>query len=104
MSQAIDQIPNEIASPLPSIAPGPTRIVRSSLSAPWHGILLERHFTLPGERTAAAVERHVISMLTGSPARLEHRNLSGRFVEHLYRPGAITNGSELFVDGGSAQI
>jgi hypothetical protein len=56
---------------------------------PWKGILLERHFTLPGERTAAALDRHVISMLTSSPARLEHRNASGRFVERLYRPGTM---------------
>lgn len=90
MSHAIDQTPIEIASPLLAIAPGPTRIVRSSLSLPWKGILLERHFTLPGERTAAALDRHVVSMLTSSPARLEHRNISGRFVEHLYRPGTLT--------------
>ena len=33
------------ASPLLAIAPGPTRIVRSSMSLSWQGLLLEKHLS-----------------------------------------------------------
>jgi AraC family transcriptional regulator len=77
------------ASPLLAIAPGPTRIIRSSLSSSWQNILLEKHLSQPGERTSASINSHVISMFTGSPSRMEHRCLSGDFVACLNRPGTI---------------
>ena len=77
------------ASPLLAIAPGPTRIVRSSSSSSWQRILLEKHLSLPGERTSASINSHVISMFTGSPSHMEHRCLSGDFVGCLNRPGTI---------------
>lgn len=76
-------------SPLLAIAPGPTRIVHSSLSLSWHGILLEKHVSSPGERKSASIDRHVVSMLNGSPSRFEHRAVSGHFVACLNRPGTI---------------
>ena len=77
------------ASPLLAIAPGPTRVVRSSMPLSWRGLLIERHLTSPGERTAASIDRHVISMLTGPPSRLEHRTLSGHFLARINPPGTI---------------
>jgi AraC family transcriptional regulator len=81
--------PPSSVSPLLAIAPGPTRIVLSSLPLSWHGILLEKHLSSPGERTSASIDRHVISLLTGSPSRFEHRTVSGHFLAHLNRPGTL---------------
>jgi AraC family transcriptional regulator len=78
------------ASPLLAMAPGPTRIVSSSQSLSWHGLLLERHFTSPGDRVSASVDRHVISMLCGQSSRFERRTRSGHFVACMNRPGTIT--------------
>ncbi len=74
------------SSPLLAIALGPTRIIRSSLSLSWRGILLEKHISSPGERAAVSIDRHVISMLHGSPVHLEHRSLSGSFVGAVVQP------------------
>jgi AraC family transcriptional regulator len=76
-------------SPILTIAFGPTQIVRSSICLSWHGILLERHLYSPGERTAASIDRHVISMAHSSPFRFEHRNLSGEFLASLTRQSTI---------------
>jgi AraC family transcriptional regulator len=76
-------------SPLLAIAPGPTRVVRSSTSLPWQGLLLEKHITSPGERASSSIDMNVISMLTGSPSRFEHRTVLGHFVECINRPGTI---------------
>jgi AraC family transcriptional regulator len=89
MTQPGDQKPTGPESPLLSIAPGPTLIVRSSLSLSWHGVLLEKHLSSPGERLSASIDRHVVSMFNGSPSRFEHRDLSGDFVARLSRPGTI---------------
>jgi len=77
------------ASPLLAIACGPTRVVRSSSSLSWQGILLEKHLSSPGERRSASIDRHVISMFNGSPSHFEHRNVSGAFVACLNRPRTI---------------
>jgi AraC family transcriptional regulator len=89
INQARPHTPTNPLSPLLAIAPGPTRIVRSSISLSWQGLLLEKHFTSPGERTSASIDRHVISMLTGLPSRFEHRTVSGHFLARLNRPGTI---------------
>lgn len=78
-----------LASPILSIAPGPTTISASSASLPWSGFLVEKHKSLPGERIAASVDRSIISMFTGQSSRLEYRNERGRFVSCLNRPGTI---------------
>jgi hypothetical protein len=78
------------ASPLLAISPGPTQIVRSSLSLSWHGLVLEKHFSLPGERASVSMDHHVISMLCGQSSRFERRTASGHFVAYLDRPGTIT--------------
>ena len=88
-SQARDQILSGLESPLLAIVPGPTRIVRSSLPLWWHGILIEKHLSSPGERASASIDRHVVSMFNGSPSRFEHRGISGHFVACLNRPGTI---------------
>ena len=80
--------PPSPASPLLAIAPGPTRIVRSSTSFSWRGLLLEKHLSFPGERVSALIDRHVISLLT-TPSRFEHRTVSGYFEAHLNRPGTV---------------
>ena len=76
-------------SPLLAIAPGPTQVLASSVSLGWRGLLVEKHFTSPGERISASIDRHVISMFSGAPSRLEHRAPSSRFVECIARPGRI---------------
>jgi AraC-like ligand binding domain len=78
------------ASPLLAISPEPTQIVRSSSSLSWHGLVLEKHFSLPGERASACMDRHVISMLCGPSSRFERRTASGHLVAYLDRPGTIT--------------
>ena len=75
-------------SPLLAIAPGPTRVLRSSAQSAWHGILLEKHFTSPGERKSANTDRHVVTALI-SPSRFQHRTIFGALVECLHRPGTI---------------
>jgi AraC family transcriptional regulator len=80
---------SKVASPLLAFAPGPTRILRSSMSLPWRGLLLERHSTSPGERVSASIDRHVISLFTDSSSRFEHRTVSGHFLAHLNRRGTI---------------
>ncbi len=77
------------ASPLLAIAPGPTRIIRTSMPLQWQGLLLEKHSTSPGERAAASIDRAVISLNTGSPSRFEHRTASGDYVSCLNRPGTV---------------
>ena len=77
------------ASPLLAIAPGPTQILRLEHALRWKGLLLERHSTSPGERVAASINRHVISVLTGSSSRFEHRTVSGYFLTRLNRRGTI---------------
>jgi len=89
VNQTTDHSATRPASPLLAIAPGPTRIVRSSTSLSWRGLLVERHVTSPGERASASIDRHVITMLAGSPSRFEYRVGSGRFVAGLNRPGTI---------------
>lgn len=89
VGQTVDQTETRSRSPLLAIAPGPTQIVRSSMSSSWQGILLEKHLSSPGERTSASIDKHVISLFQGAPARLEHRNLSGEFVATLARPRTI---------------
>ena len=89
MNQERDKTSTGQASPLLAIAPGPTRIVRSSISLSWHGILLEKHLSSPGERASASIDRHVVSMLNGSLSRFEHRTMCGHFVTCLNRPGTI---------------
>lgn len=76
-------------SPLSGIAPGPTRIISSSLPLSWRGVLVERHSSFPGERASASIDSHVISMFTGAPSRFEHRNIHGTFAPCLNRPGMI---------------
>ena len=76
VEQIIDQNEARSRSSLFSIAPGPTRILRSSASLPWHGILLERHLCSPGERTSASIDQHVVSLFERAPACLEHRGRS----------------------------
>lgn len=78
-----------VASPLLAIAPGPARILRSSMHLPWRSLLLEKHSISPGERVSASIDRHVISLLTGSSSRFEHRTVSGHFLAHLNRRGTI---------------
>lgn len=76
-------------SPLMAIAPGPTRVIRTSMPLRWQGLLLEKHLTSPGERAAASIDKAVISLNTGSSSRFEHRTASGDFVACLNRPGTV---------------
>lgn len=87
--QTINQTEKKSQSPLLAIAPGPTRVVRSSLSLAWPGILLEKHLSFPGERTSASLNQHVVSLFQGTPAHLEHRSLCGGFVATVARPRTI---------------
>ena len=78
-----------LESPLLALAPGPTRIIRSSFSRSWQGVLLEEHQTEPGERASTSIDRHVISLFAGSPARFEYRTVHGHFVAGMNRPGTV---------------
>jgi AraC family transcriptional regulator len=79
----------ETISPLVSIMPGPTRVLCSSKHLPWRGLVLERHFTAPGERAAGYIDKNVISMVTGSPSFFAHCEPSGAIVEWKNRRGTI---------------
>ncbi len=76
--------------PLIAIAPGPTRVVRTSISLGWRGILLEKHFSSKGERRAASIDRHVISLLCTHSARFDYRAPSGRWVPFVQARGTLT--------------
>ena len=77
-------------SPLVSTAPGPTRITRSSAGMNWHGFILERHLTSPGERAATCIDMHIISMLCGNTAELYYRVGDGNPLRFIGRAGSIT--------------
>jgi AraC family transcriptional regulator len=89
IKRALDGAEANPRSSLPGIAFGPTRIMQSSLLSSWHGIVLERHFYLPGERRSGSIDKHVMSMSHGAPARFEYRNLAGDFIMALIRPRLI---------------
>ncbi len=55
-----------------AIAPGPTRVLRSSATLGWRGFVVEKHLTSPGERPAQLTDRHVISLLCDSSAHVQH--------------------------------
>jgi len=76
-------------SPLLAIAPGPTRVLTSSSSLSWQGILIERHLSSPGQRAGTSIDRHVLSMPVGSSSRFDYRRPSGEFTSTLNRPGTI---------------
>jgi AraC family transcriptional regulator len=79
----------QLTSPLLSIAPGPTRVLCSSKDLGWRGLILEKHFSAPGERASAHIDCNVISMSTGASFRFGYREPGGRFVECQHRRGAI---------------
>jgi AraC family transcriptional regulator len=60
------------SSTLTRTAPGSPRVVQSSASRGWRGLILEQHFSSPGVRSSGFVEKHQISMLMGCPARFEY--------------------------------
>ena len=78
----------EWSSPLLAIAPGPAKVLKSSSSLSWRGILMEKHLNPPGGRTSARINSHVLSTTTDS-FRFEYRKPSGEFVACLNRPGSI---------------
>ena len=78
-----------LSSPLLAFAPGPTKVLSSSLANSWQGILLERHLSSPGVRACTSIDRHVVSMFVGASARFEYRARSGECVVCVNRPGAI---------------
>lgn len=89
MNLLITQTANHPASPLLAISAGPTRIVRTSTSCPWRGLILEEHSSDPGVRASASIGWHVISMAIGAPSLFEHRAATGPRFTCLHRPGMI---------------
>ncbi len=79
-----------LTSPLLAIAPGPTRVVRTSLSLGWQGFLIEKHVTSSGERRTASIDKHVLSLLTGHSSRFDYRAPSGRVMPFLQACGTLT--------------
>lgn len=77
-------------SVLQVVAPGPATVLESSSGLSWHGFLVERHRSVPGERAAGSIDHHVISVLDGGPSRGEYRVAGRSFVPTVKRPGAIT--------------
>lgn len=77
-------------SPLMLIAPGPTRIVRSSAGMNWQGFILERHLTSPGERPATCIDMHIITMLCGNTAEFYCRDVDGNPCRFIGRGGSVT--------------
>ncbi len=77
-------------SPLMLIAPGPTRITRSSAGMNWQGFILERHLTSPGERPATCIDMHIITMLCGNTAELYCRDVDGNACRFIGRGGSVT--------------
>ncbi len=80
----------DLQSPLLAIAPGPTRILSSSLSLPWKGLLIERHICSPGYRKLASTDWHVISLTCGQQSHFELLGKSGKSVSCRNRPGMLT--------------
>src|SRR4051812_17461302 len=87
---SLSELPAASASPLLTIAPGPSRILLSSPGLPWHGFLLEKHLSSPGERDSTSINRHVIMLLRGTPARFEYRTPTGSRVIFVNRPNTLT--------------
>lgn len=85
--EARPAIPN---FPLQLLAPGPTRILHSSSSLPWNGVLIEKHLVSPGERAPSFCEMHVISMLCGRASKFERVAQDGRVTVEVGRPGTMT--------------
>ena len=86
---ALDRTETRLPSSLLAIALGPTRVLQSSMSLSWQGILLEKHLSSPGARQSVSTDNHVISMFHGSASRFEHRSLAGNFVPAVGRQRTI---------------
>lgn len=76
-------------STLTAVAPGPPRVLQSSAHLPWRGYLLEKHLSSPGERLAAQIDRHVLSLIRSKPSRGEHLAPSGAIVPYVKTPGVL---------------
>jgi AraC family transcriptional regulator len=90
LGPSLSELPAVSTSPLLAIAPGPSRILHSSAGLPWHGFLLEKHLSSPGERRSTSINRHIIMLLRGTPARFEYRTPTGRWANFVNRPNTLT--------------
>ena len=79
-----------LESPLIAIAPGPTQVVRTSVPLGWQGVMIEKHVTSSGERRAALIDRHVLSLLCRHSARFDYLARSGQSMPFLQARGTLT--------------
>lgn len=77
MAQGAEQTRPGLSSALLAIAPGPTKVLSSSLSTSWQGILLERHLCSPGVRACASIDR------LHAPSEFIHRALEESFTRDV---------------------
>ncbi len=78
------------SSPLVAIAPGPIRVISTSVSLGWQGVMIEKHVTSSGERRTASIDKHVLSLLCGHSSRFDYRAPSGRLMPFLQARGTLT--------------
>lgn len=86
---AVSQTATHPNSPLLALAAGPTRVLQTSASLAWQGVLLEEHRSDPGARVSTSIHCHVISMTVGCSSLFEHRTNSGPLSTCLHRPGML---------------
>ena len=85
-------LPSTAGTPVPSslVTPGRPRVVKSSASLPWNGLLVERHLYSPGANVERWTDRHVVSLLLGRPSRFEQSNESFTPMAYVEAPGNLT--------------
>jgi AraC family transcriptional regulator len=90
VKQSVTNTTADLSFAVSATAPGPARIIQSSSSGAWQGILLEKHISSPGERKPASIDHNVISLLCSNAARGELLSSSAAYGELLCSP--LSNG------------
>jgi AraC family transcriptional regulator len=84
-------MPSGPLSPASStVLPRMSHVLRSSISLPWHGFIVEHLACSPGEQPESEHQKHVISMVFGRPSRIQTLDGRGRLVSHIKPRGSIT--------------
>lgn len=86
----IGEAAETVSSPnLLLMSPSPVRVLRSSASLAWRGIVLERHYSSSGERRPDVANHDVISMFLSNVCHFEYRHWRGDIVRTSARPSTI---------------
>jgi AraC family transcriptional regulator len=79
-----------IPESLVTIAPGPAKLMLSSLPLHLNDVLVEKHSCSKGERLEMSINCHVITILVSRMAKGEHGNGRGHFLPYVKIQGAVT--------------